>query len=112
VPRKVTIHYHLTAGPGAVGEVGIYTVPPGKVLTLHMTQVKFPSGTAGELEVSLLYGNMRVWPEDRPVTGDDVIYEKCITGEYRSGEEVVLAYKNLNVTTSREAYVQVEGELR
>jgi len=110
--RRVTIPYHLVAGPGAEGTVSIYSVPPGQVLALSRIQVRFPSGTAGELEISLLHGNMRLWPEERPATGDDVLYEKELSGDYRSGESILLAYRNLNATASRDAYVQVEGELR
>jgi len=107
----VSIPYHLTADPGAEGDVTLYTVPSARTLTITQIQIHFPSGTAGELELSFYRGIEVVAPTTRVYTGDDVLWRFNVNIVFGSGSEVVLHYKNTNTTTAREAYLLLIGEL-
>jgi len=111
VSEKVTISYHLVAGPGAEGEVSIYSVPPGQVLSLRAAQVAFPAGTYGELHIRLLYGNLKVWPATDHVSGDNVLVRKEVDVKYFSGDRVLIWYRNTNATETRDAFISLEGVL-
>jgi len=108
---KVTIPYHLSASPTTEAKVSIYKIPPAKRFILTKIEVAFPVGTYGELEIALYRGHMRLWPEERNVTGDDVHYVKELRWEFDSGSEILLYYKNVNTTQVRDAFIVLEGEL-
>jgi len=111
IVEKVTLHKHLSKAGGASGFEDIYTVPPGHILTLKVVQVAFPAGTYGEFQISIYYGNMKVWPETDYIVGDNVIYRKEVKIKYFSGDVVRAYYKNTNATETRDAYIDLEGEL-
>jgi len=108
---RVTVPYHLKADAGASGEEAIYTVPEGKVLRIDEVTVRFPPGTAGELELSLKRGEETVFPEERPLVGDGATLRFDVELLYESGEPVILAYRNVNTAEAREAYVYLSGVL-
>ena len=109
--RKITIPYSLTVSPGAEGDVILYTVPSGYKLKIEKIVTLFPAGTYGELEISLYRGNERVYPEERPLVGDNVLLEDDVELEYPAGSKVKLHYKNTNSTETRVAYIYIKGVL-
>jgi len=111
MPLLVSIPYHLSASPGAEGDATLYTVPDAMTLILNKIQIHFPSGTAGELELSFYRGMEKVAPTERVYTGDDVLWIIDVKIVFRSGSNVTLHYKNTNTTTAREAYLILGGEL-
>jgi len=109
--EKVTIHKHLSISPGATGFELIYTVDPGKILTVKIVQVAFPAGTYGELHIAIYYGNLKVWPKTDYVSGDNVLFRKGVSIKYYSGDPIRVWYKNTNTTETRDCFIDVEGLL-
>jgi len=109
--EEVTIHKHLSFGPGETGLEAIYTVQPGKVLTVESVQIAFPAGVYGELHIALYYGNLKVWPETDYVSGDNVLFKKEVRLRYWSGDRILVWYRNVNTTQVRDCFVDLEGRL-
>jgi len=109
--EPVTIHKHLSISPGATGFENIYTVKPGKTLTVKVVQVAFPAGTYGELQIAIYYGNLKVWPETDHVSGDNVLFRKEARIKYYSGDPVRVWYNNTNATETRDCFMDLEGVL-
>jgi len=109
--EKVTIHRHLSIGPGETGVAAIYTVQPGKVLTVDSVEVAFPAGIYGELHIALRYGNLKVWPETDYVSGDNVLFSKKVRLRYYSGDRILVWYSNVNTTQVRDCFIDIEGRL-
>jgi len=108
---KITIPYHLTASAGDSGFETIFTVPAGKKITILKTQIKFPSGTNGELYLALYYGNTKVAPYTGYWVGDDWAFVDEMSSSYQGGDSIVLYYNNTNTTESKEAYLLITAEL-
>jgi len=109
--KKVSIPYHLTAGPGAEGFETIYTVLGGKRLKVTLVHIAFPIDTTGKLGVALYYGLRKVYPKDGLIRGDNMTWVDEVKLEWGSGDPVKLYYKNDDTATSKEAYVKLEGIL-
>ena len=108
---KITIPYHITVSAGDSGFETIFTVPAGKRITILKTQIKFPSGTNGELLLALYYGNTRVSPYTNYWVGDDVLFVDEMRSTYQGGDSIVLYYRNTSTTESKEAYLLITAEL-
>jgi len=108
--EKWSVSYHLVAGAGAEDIISIATVPPGKVLTIKRVEVFFPTGDNDELHVALYYGNMKVFPDEGDLVGDNIKYDKAVELKYYSQDPIRLYYKNDNTTYERIADIVVEGE--
>jgi len=109
--RLISIHKHLSISPGKEGFQAIYTVEPGKILTTKLVQIAFPAGTYGELYIALYYGNMKVFPETEYVSGDNVLFRKNARLKYWSQDPVLVWYKNVNTTETRDCFIDIEGIL-
>jgi len=109
--KRFSASYHLVASPGAEGFATVAEVPAGKVLRLQKFEVQFPTGTSDELEVALYYGNIKVYPNEGVLVGDNVRYEKDVEATYFSGDPIKVRYKNLNATYERVCDIVVEGVL-
>jgi len=109
--EKWSVSYHLVAGAGAEGFVDIATVPAGKILKVNRLEVFFPTGDNDELHVAFYYGNMKVFPDEGDLVGDNIKYDKRVSLRYYSQDPIRIWYKNDNVTYSRVADIVVEGEL-
>jgi len=107
----VVIKYHLKADPSEEKTISIYKVPNGHTLRITSVEIRFPSGTGGELLVALKYGNMKVYPDSGYASGDGGTIRDDVDITYQSGLDVLLYYKNENTTDVREAYINLEGEL-
>jgi len=108
---KITIPYHLVASAGASGFEEVFTVPAGMKITILKTQIKFPSGTGGELYLALYYGNSKVAPYTGYWVGDDVLFVDEMSSSYQGGDSIVLYYNNTNTTEAKEAYLLITAEL-
>jgi len=102
---------HITAGAGAEGDVTALTVPDGYIFRLNRVEILFPSGTVGELEISIYQGIHKTLPDEGVWTGDHVLLKHETERRWGSGEDVVIHYKNLNTTAARECFVYLIGEL-
>jgi len=109
--RKVTVSYYLTVSPGAEGEATVWKTPNGRTFNLVETHFHFPAGTYFELELKLMHGIVQVAPLTGTHRGDNMTVVDRNTAEYRSGESINTAYKNLNTTQTREAQIVIHGEL-
>jgi len=110
-PRKVSVAYYLTVSPGAEGEATVWDVPDGRVFRLQETHLYFPAGTYFELELRLMHGVRQVAPPTGVHRGDNMTVVDRNPAEYRSREPVVVAYKNLNTTQTREAQIVIHGQV-
>jgi len=111
MPYRVSIAYHLSVSGGASGTVTIYTVPAAVKLKVIETNVFFPTGTYGELEVTFWRGIMQLLPNTGKYTGDGLVMVDDTPAEWGSGEKVVLKYVNTNPTETRDCWVLMKGEL-
>jgi len=109
--KKWSASYHLVAAPAAEGFVDIATVPSGKILKVNRVEVFFPAGVHDELHVCFLYGNMKVFPNEGDLVGDNIKYDKPVDLRYYSQDPIRVWYKNDNTTYERVANIVVEGEL-
>ncbi|MHC1600509.1 MAG: hypothetical protein ACXQS5_06805 [Candidatus Methanospirareceae archaeon] len=101
----------LTVSPGDSGTYDLTLVPKGRKLTLKRTQVYFPVGTEGELEIKILYGNMTIIPDSGVLTGDDMTYTSLKEFEFDSGSPVRIWYRNTNATYSKTCYLSFTFEV-
>jgi len=108
---KYSVSYHLVVDPGAEGFKTIHKVKPGKKFHITRIEVFFPTGVSDELEISLFYGHMQVYPNEGVLVGDNIKYDKQVDLWYYSGDPVLVRYKNLNATYSRVCDIVLEGKL-
>jgi len=109
--KKVSYAYKLTADPGAKGFVNIVKVPPGHTLLVKLVHIAFPVDTLGELDIALYYGDLKVYPDEGYITGDNMTWVDEVHLHYFSQDPIKLYYRNRNTEVSKEAYVKLEGEL-
>jgi len=109
--RRIVVAYHLVADPGAEGDVTLYTVMNGWTFRSDSQTIHFSSGTAGELEITFKRGKLTVIPEEGVFTGEDFTAESNAYAEWDGGGKVLVHYRNLNATASRECYIIVRGIL-
>jgi len=109
--EKYSVSYHLVASPGASGFATIHRVEPGKIFHITRIEVFFPTGVSDELEISIWYGNLQVYPNEGALVGDNIKYDKQVDLRYYSGDPVKVYYRNLNTTYERICDIVLEGEL-
>lgn len=110
IGEPVSIPYFLEKSAIETGFIDIYTVEAGKTLRVTKIRVQFPSGTGGELEVALYYGDLKVAPETASYKGDDARFEDDIDVAYFSGDPVRLWY-NCTIANARKANIKLDGVL-
>jgi len=108
IARK-SIHYFISASPGAEALVGVYKVSPGKRFKLERVQIFFEMGTAFELEVAIFRGLEQVKPTTGVYKGEGNVFVDVTGVWFGPGEEVKLWYKNLSTTDIRKATLLLEG---
>jgi len=108
--EKWSASYRLVAGAGAEDIISIATVPPGKVLTIKLVHVAFPIDTLGMLDIALYYGNMKVYPNEGHMSGDNMTWVDEVDLKYFSQDPVRLYYKNRDEAAEKKAYIKLEGQ--
>ena len=108
---KVTYPLMLTVAANTSGKISVLTVPEGRKFRLTALIVNFPAGTENELLIRALQGIANAIPRTGWLTGDDAVIVAEGDVEYSAGSEVVIEYSNTNGTTSKSAFVLVEGEM-
>lgn len=111
MPERITIAGSKTASGGAEDDYTIFTVPSGNDFILKKFIVAFPSGTDGELEISVKRSLQTIIPYSGVITGSAMSFEITEEEEFSEGTPVVIHYKNTNATANRTAYFLLEGEL-
>ena len=101
----------LTVSPGDSGIYDLSLAPKGRKLKLKRTQVYFPAGTEGELEIAIKYGNMTIIPDSGVLTGDDMTYTSLKEFEFDSGSPLRIYYNNTNATYSKTCYLAFTFEV-
>jgi len=109
--EKASFPYALTASAGAEGFVTIATVPAAKTFHAKLFHINFPPDTAGLLDVALYYGDLRVYPEQGFLTGDNTTFVDEIDVRYFSQDEIRIYYRNRDTAAEKRCYLKVEGEL-
>lgn len=108
--EPVSIPYFLSKAAIESGFIDIYTVEAGKTLRVNKIRVQFPSGSLGELEVALYYGDLKVAPETDSYAGDDARFEDDINVVYFSDDAVKIWY-NCTIAAARMANIKLDGVL-
>jgi len=111
LPERISITYHLDADPGVERDIPIYRVQGGRTLRTIQTNVSFPVGQYGELEISFYRGIRKLLPTVGVYTGDNMMITDNTPAEWGTDENVIMHYKNTNTTERRESYITIEGEL-
>jgi len=109
--QTVSVEYRLVVKPAEEGDVGIYTVEGGRRFRLVRTYIYFPAGDYFELSLHLKHGIHKVIPRAGEWAGDNMAIRDMSTHTWGSQEPVIVHYKNVNATQTREAYLHLEGEL-
>jgi len=107
--KIVQISKFLNIAPTTEGFTSIYKVPNGKIIELQKIQIIDPSGTNGEVYISLWYGDLKVAPDVDYWEGDSGKIEDCLKVKYYSGDDVMVWYKNVNTTNYRKATIKIDG---
>jgi hypothetical protein len=110
MPQKITVAVKISKSGGTEGNETIFTIPGGKVGRFGTFNVAFPSGTNDELEISFYRGLEKIVPYDGVLVGDSVNYEIEEMEDYGPDEKIICHWKNTGSTT-RKAYILLEGEL-
>jgi len=111
VLTHISIPVFLSVDPAASGFYDAYEVQGAYRFKLKEISIDFPSGTNGELELSLYHGRMKVAPRVRVWKGDDARIREAVEFEYGSKEVVRFYYENKSTTDVRKATIVLEGEL-
>jgi hypothetical protein len=109
--QKVTIAAKITASGGAEGDTSVFDIEGGKNFKLTQVSVAFPSGTNGELEISIYRGLEKVVPYRGVLIGDAFVWNLPEEEIFPSGSSVICHYKNTNDTTTRYCFLLLIGEL-
>jgi len=109
--EKASFPYALTASPGAEGFVTIATVPAGKIFHAKLIHMNFPIDTGGLLDVALYYGNLKVYPTEGFMTGDNTTFVDEIDVRFFSQDPIRIYYRNRDTAAEKRCYLKVEGEL-
>jgi len=107
-----TIPCHIVATGGAEGDETAFTVPESREFKLRKVICCFPIGTYGELEISLKKDGQTVFPLANAIKGDGIALPFKARLQYESGKAIVIHYKNLNSSETRECFVFLCGELK
>jgi len=108
---EVSIPYRLVAAPGEEGYRTVYTVQDGVTLRVRRVHVHFPIASAGDLRVSLYYGNLKVYPETDWICGSDVHFDDCVDLVWHGGDRVRVWFENTNTAEERSCDIKLEGVL-
>jgi len=109
--KKVSFPYAVVASPGAEDFVTIATVPPGKIFHAKLFHINFPIDTGGLLDIALYYGNLKVYPAEGFMTGDNTTFVDEIDVRYHSQDPIRIYYRNRDTAAEKKCYLKVEGEL-
>jgi len=109
--EKASFPYALTASPGAEGFISIATVPAGRIFHAKLFHINFPIDTGGLLDIALYYGDLKVYPEQGYLTGDNTTFVDEIDVRYFSQDEIRIYYRNRDTAAEKRCYLKVEGEL-
>lgn len=109
--KYVSIAYTLTTSAGSEGDVTLYRVGDARVFKLTDVHVKFPSGQAFKLQLSLFRGVQQIAPYSGVYAGDGGVMADKADVVLQSGERLILHYKNTDTANPQSAFILVGGEL-
>jgi len=107
--ERVTIPYRLEAPAAKAGEVEVFRAPNGKMFTLEQLEIRFPAGTAGDLRVQILYGQLRMIPYEGSYSGDGTKFVERVQVRYWSGDPIRVWYQNVHATDTKFCDISFEG---
>jgi len=108
--RRISIPYYLEAAGGAEGTISIYRVSAGYKAKNIETNVFFPIGNYGELQIAFYRGIKQQLPSKGVYSGDGYLATDTSDAEWGSDEDIILWYKNLNATETRIAFILMKLE--
>jgi len=109
--RRITIPYRLEAPPATKGEVSVWEVPGAQQFLLEEFEIRFPAGTAGDLRVEVLYGELRVIPYRGAYSGDGTRFVERVRVRYYAGDPIRIRYENVHATDTKYADMSFQGIL-
>jgi len=107
--EPISIVDFAVIGAGESGFRDIYKVQPGKVIKCYRIQIRYPSGTNGDLRLALYYGLLKVAPRTPYWFGNDIKITENLDQKYYSGDQVRIWFENVNTTASREYSLVIEA---
>lgn len=111
LPEKISVPYHVSAGPGEEKTAVAFTVPKAQKFTLYEVEAVFPPGSAGYLQAAVYHGIRKVAPKDgvfRMSQGKQVARTEYT---FISDEKVLVWAKNTHDVDTLDADLLLEGEL-
>jgi len=101
----------LEVGAGESGVYDLSLAPAGRKLKLKRTQVFFPAGSEGKLQIVIKYGEMSIIPDSGYFAGDDMTFTSLKEFEFDSGSPLRIWYNNTDATYSKTCYLAFTFEV-